>query len=77
MDTARIAELLDPFLRAPIKFAEQNKNINKDEPDQDRQCKDQNKGHDNSVASNITNNVCVLSNAQLEHISTYIDILIH
>jgi 16S rRNA (guanine527-N7)-methyltransferase len=77
MDTARIAELLDPFLRAPIESAQQNKDEqNKDRQGKDRQGKDQNKEPSNSAPSNITNNVCVLSNVQLEHISTYIDILI-
>jgi 16S rRNA (guanine527-N7)-methyltransferase len=63
MDTARIAELLNPFLRAPIKSEEQNSN-------------EQNKEQKSPAGSNITNNVCSLSATQLKHISTYIDILI-
>lgn len=65
MDTARIAELLDPFLRAPV---QQN---------EDQNTKDQDiKNQDNSADLNITNNVCALSPAQLERISIYIDILV-
>jgi 16S rRNA (guanine527-N7)-methyltransferase len=36
----------------------------------------QTKAQNNSAQPNITNDACVLSTAQLEHISTYIDILI-
>jgi len=65
MDTASIADLLDPFLRAPV---QQN---------EDHNTEDQNiKNQENSADPNITNNVCALSPAQLEHISIYIDILI-
>ena len=65
MDTARIAELLDPFLRAPV---QQN---------EDQNTEDQNiRNQHNSADQNITNNVCALSAAQLEHISIYIDILV-
>jgi 16S rRNA (guanine527-N7)-methyltransferase len=64
MDTASIAELLDPFLRAPV---QQN---------EDHNTEDQNIKQENSADPNITNNVCALSPAQLEHISIYIDILI-
>jgi 16S rRNA (guanine527-N7)-methyltransferase len=52
MDTSRIAELLDPYLR--LQVGEQN----------------------NSAEPKITHNTCVLSATQLEHISTYVDILI-
>jgi 16S rRNA (guanine527-N7)-methyltransferase len=67
MDTARIAELLDPFLRAPV---QQNEDQNTNNEDQNI------KNQDNSARPNITNNVCALSPAQLEHISIYVDILI-
>ena len=65
MDTARIAELLDPFLRASVQQSE------------DQNTEDQNiRNQDNSADPNVTNNVCALSPAQLEHISIYIDILV-
>jgi 16S rRNA (guanine(527)-N(7))-methyltransferase RsmG len=55
MDTARIAELLEPFLRAPIQLAS--------EP-----C--------HSEPANAGEESAVLFPAQLQHISTYIDILL-
>ncbi len=56
MDTARIAELLEPFLRTPIQSAEESRHS------------DPGSANERSI---------VLSPAQLRHISTYIDILLH
>jgi 16S rRNA (guanine527-N7)-methyltransferase len=54
MDTARIAELLDPFFRAPVRSSSQF-------------------NHSQGKKSGVQSKV--LSIAQLQHISTYIDIL--
>jgi 16S rRNA (guanine527-N7)-methyltransferase len=59
MNAARIAELLDPFLHAPIESANDSEVPR------------------HSGAAKAGEEPAVLSPAQLQHISTYIDILLH
>jgi 16S rRNA (guanine(527)-N(7))-methyltransferase RsmG len=64
MNTARIAELLEPFLVTPIVIQ-----------DDSSTAKNQRADSCDSEAVNKGRNFAVLSPAQLQHISTYIDIL--